>query len=300
MRPFTICLVAGVLALLTSCGRRVLPPPTESTSGKDDLQIYSARGVVKELKPDGRTVVVRHEAITNYMPAMTMPLQVKDTRELEGLSTGDEITFRLLVTSNDGWIDQIRKIGATNVVEDPVREPFRRVRDVEPLTLGDPLPDYPFTNELGQSITLGQFKGNALGITFIFTRCPFPLFCPRLSGNFQAASKQLLDMKDGPKNWRLLSISFDPDFDTPQMLRAYARRYDYDPAHWSFATGALIEIDAITEQFGLMFPRNGALFDHNFRTVVIDADGKIQRVFAGNEWKVDDFVAEMVSAAKPN
>jgi protein SCO1 len=215
---------------------------------------------------------------------------------LSGLQPGDEITFRLLVTEKDGWIDQLARVGTTRSEEPPSRETFRRVREVEPLNVGDPMPDYPFTNELGSAISLGQFKGGALGLTFIFTRCPFPTFCPRLSGNFQEAAQKLAAMKG--LDWHLLSISFDPEFDKPEVLKAYARRYDYDPNRWSFATGAMIEIDAITEQLGLVFPRNQTGFDHNMRTVVIDARGRLQKVFIGNEWKVEDFVAEMVKAGQ--
>ena len=180
----------------------------------------------------------------------------------------------------------------------PRRETFRRVREVDPLNVGDPLPDYPFTNTLGQAIHLGQFKGKALALTFIYTRCPFPNFCPRMSANFGDACKKLAALPEAPKNWHLLSISFDPEFDTPEMLKGYARRYNSDTNHWSFASGALIDIDAITEQFGLIFPREGVGFNHNLRTVVVDAQGKVQKVFTGNEWTVDDFVAEMIKAAE--
>lgn len=282
--------------LLASCGKSTPSSSTATDTASTNVQTYAVKGVVKELKPDGRTIVIRHEAVTNYMPAMTMPFEVRDKRELSGLQPGDEVAFRMLVTEKDGWIDQIVKLGATNVVEPPPHETFRRVREVEPLKVGDLVPDYPFTNELGRPISLGQFKSGALGLTFIFTRCPFPTFCPRMSGNFQEVSQKLTAMKD--LNWHLLSVSFDPEFDTPATLKTYARRYDYNPDRWNFATGALIEIDAITEQFGLMFPRNQAGFDHNLRTVVIDARGRVQRIFIGNEWKVEDFVAEMVKASK--
>jgi len=146
-------------------------------------------------------------------------------------------------------------------------------------------------------IHLADFQGQALAFTFIFTRCPFPNFCPRMSSNFADAYKQLSSAPDAPKNWRLLSISFDPEHDRPEVLKSYAKKYQYETNHWSFATGALIDIDAITEQFGLMFPREGAGFNHNLRTVVVDAQGKVQKVFIGNEWKVADLVAEIVKAA---
>jgi len=301
MRLVFTGLTAGALAFaVASCGgdgQKAAPgkPVSQTTT-----QMFSVKGVVKELKGDGKTAVIQHEEIPNYMPAMTMPLEVKDTNELAGLRAGDEISFRMLVTETDAWIDQIAKVGSSLAAEPPPRETFRRVREVNPLEIGDVMPDYPFTNELGQAIHLGQFKGQALGLTFIYTRCPLPNFCPRMSSHFADACKQLSTVPDAPKNWRLLSISFDPQFDSPDMLRNYARRYPRDTNRWNFATGALIDIDAITEQFGLMFPREGSgiTFNHNLRTVVVDAQGKVQKVFIGNEWTVDEFVAEMIKAAQ--
>src|SRR5439155_16741035 len=99
------------------------------------------------------------------------------------------------------------------------------------------------------------------------------------------------------KAWRLQPTSFDPQFDTRELLKSYAKRYGYGTNHWSFATGALIDIDAMTEQFGLMFPREGVGFNHNLRTVVVDAQGKVQKDFTGNEWKAEDLVSEIVKAA---
>jgi protein SCO1/2 len=290
----------GVLAMavaVTSCLKHDPAQNAAVNAGSTNLQIYAVRGVIKELKPDGKTVVIRHEEVPEYMPAMTMPFEVKDRKELAGLKPGDKVSFRMLVSDTEGWIDQVTLLGETDPGEPPPRETFRRARTVEPLEIGDPIPDYPFTNELGQAFSLGQFKGKALALTFIFTRCPFPNFCPRMSENFAGAHRQLAAMKDGPTNWHFLSLSFDPEFDTPATLKNYASRYKYDPNHWTFATGALIEIDAITEQFGLVFPREGANFNHNLRTVVIDARGRVQKVFVGNEWKVEDFVVEMVKAA---
>jgi protein SCO1/2 len=209
------------------------------------------------------------------------------------------VSFRLLVTDAEGWIDQVKVLpAATPASGPPPREEVRRVRLVEPLAVGDAVPDYPFTNELGQALRLSQFKGKALGLTFIFTRCPYPNFCPRMSGNFAEAARLLAGRPDGPTNWHLLSLSFDPDYDTPAVLREYAQRYRHDPSRWSFATGTQIEIDAITEQFGMMFAREGEFFSHNVRTVVLDAQGRVHRIFPGNEWKPPEFVAAMVQAAR--
>lgn len=285
---------------LVSCGESNSnrAPSSGADASQTTTQIFSVKGVVKELQPAGRTVVIKHEKIGDYMPAMTMPFETRDTNELAGLKPGDEVSFRLLVTQKDSWVDQIAKTGSTNITEPPA-ETFRRVRLVEPLNVGDAMPDYPFTNELGAAIHLSDFKGQALAFTFIYTRCPLPNFCPRMSENFSEAARKLAAMPDAPKNWHLLSISFDPGYDRPEVLKNYARRYQPDTNHWDFATGALIDIDAITEQFGLMFPREGGgfIFNHNLRTVVVDARGKVQKVFTGNQWKADELVEEMVKAA---
>jgi protein SCO1/2 len=293
---FTGLLVAALTGALASCSRNTAGQQTTADVPHSSTQFFSVTGLVKELKPDDKMVVIQHEEIPNYMQAMTMPFEVRDTNELAGLKPGDQVSFRMLVTEKDGWIDRLTKLGSTPVVEPP-HDPFRRVRFVEPLQVGDRLPDYAFTNELGQVIHLADFQGQALAFTFIFTRCPFPNFCPRMSSNFADAYKKLSSAPDAPKNWRLLSISFDPEHDRPELLKSYAKRYRYETNHWSFATGALIDIDAITEQFGLMFPREGAGFNHNLRTVVVDARGKVQKVFTGNEWKVEELVAEIVKAA---
>ena len=279
---------------------------------KDDRKVFQVNGVVRELKPNGKTAVIAHETIPNYMAAMTMDFDVKDKRELAGLSPGDAISFRMVVTKDDGRIEHVRKLppatptNASQVITlndtngtnaGPLT--FRRSPIVEPLNIGDAIPDYKFTNQFGAPISLAQFKGRALALTFIFTRCPFPTFCPRMSQNFQKAQAALKAQADAPQNWTLLSISFDPAWDTPERLRAYAAPYRLDTNHWQFATSDLWTIDGITEQVGLTFYREtpNALPNHNLRTVVIDARGRLQKVFVGNEWTTDEFVNEMVQAA---
>ena len=283
------------------------------TGCKNDRQEFEVKGLVKELKPNGKTAVIAHEEIPNYMEAMTMDFDVKDKRELEGVKAGDYIAFRMVVTKEDGWIERLRKLpppapaDASKTIaiantNDTNAGPlsFRRSPIVEPLNIGDVIPDYKFTNQFGAPISLSQFKGNALAITFIFTRCPFPTFCPRMSQNFEKAQKALKAKADAPKNWKLLSISFDPAYDTPERLNKYSQAYGIDTDHWQFATGDLWNIDGITEQLGLTFYRETptALPQHNLRTVVLDARGRLQKVFVGNEWTTEEFVSEMVKAAQ--
>lgn len=278
-------------------------------SGADSVQTnatanavsYEVKGLVKELGADGKSVVIRHEPVTNYMPAMTMPFEVRDTNELRGLNPGDYVSFNLIVSNFDGWAEHIKKI------KPPKSQPlpnnagmtFRQVRDVDPLNIGDALPEYHFTNELGRALSTKDFTGQALVFTFFFTRCPYPAFCPMLSMNFLAAETKLLSMTNAPANWHLLSISFDTANDTPAILKEYASRYDYNAGHWSFVTGDLVEITAIGDQVGETFGHDetGGV-THNLRTVVVDARGKIQKIWMNNEWTADDLVAEIVKAAR--
>lgn len=269
----------------------------ETTSSSAAQQIHFGKGVVVEVMPAESKVTIKHEAIPDYMGGMTMPFEVKDTNELAGLTAGDAVSFRLVVSNHFGWIDQIQKTGATtNVV--PLTGPFHYVRDVEPLNEGDALPEYHFTNQLGRAISTAQYKGEVLAITFLFTRCPFPQYCPLMAGNFEEAQKKLLSLPNAPTNWHLLTISFDPEYDTPAVLKKYAAAHEADPKRWSFATGSLQEVTAIGEQFGLVFWKEGAgVISHNLRAVVVDASGRVQKIFTGNEWKSEELVTEMVKAA---
>jgi len=262
-------------------------------------KVFQVQGVVVGLEPAEKTVQVKHQAIPDYMPAMTMPFEVKDTNELAGLQTNDLISFRLVDAGTNGWIEQIRKLasGATNA--SPAPGGLRRVRDVEPLSEGEFLPEYRFTNQFGKVFSTRDFKGRALAITFLFTRCPFPTFCPLMANDFAAAQQKLLSTANAPTNWHLLTITFDPEFDTPAVLRQYAEERHYNPQYWTFATGALIDITAIGEQFGLAFWRDeNKSISHNLRTVVIDASGRVQKSFLGNQWTPEELVAELEQAAK--
>lgn len=267
-------------------------------------QSFSVTGLVRELLPDGTNLRIAHGPVHDptgglYMGAMTMTLRTRDPREVAGLRVGDAVAFRLLVTEDESWIDQVERTAAAAGVPEP--EPYesaRIVRDVEPLEIGQVVPDYPFTNELGAAVRLADFRGRVVALTFIFTRCPLPDFCPRMSKNFAAAA-QVLAGYGTFTNWHLLSLTIDPRHDTPAVLHAYAERQGYDPARWSFVTAAQIEIDALGEQAGLLFRRQApdAFPDHNLRTLVIDPEGRLQKIFVGNSWTPDELVEAMRRAA---
>ncbi len=298
----------ALLTVVVSCERKAPPAATEinpvPAASLTATQVFQVNGVIVELLPAEKSVRIRHEEIPNYMPAMTMSFDVLDTNELAGLAVGDPVAFRMTVTETTGWIDQVKKrdvdpaLALATIL--PANAPLRLVRDVEPLAVGDLLPDYRFTNQLGRVVNLAEFRGAALAITFIFTRCPYPTFCPLMSSNFKAVHDSLRQNANAPTNWHLLEITIDPDFDTPERLKGYAATYQADPARWSFLTGALIDVTAITEQFGMQFTREpGGGINHNLRTVVIDATGRVQRILAENKWHADELVAEVIKAAKP-
>ena len=268
------------------------------------IRTYPAQGVVKDIDLVQRTVTIAHDAIPGFMPAMTMPFVVVDVRELAAITNGDTVTFRITVTAKDGWIDHLRKVApeaATIVVTNAnvlSQGEFRLVRDVDSLNVGDPLPDYGFTNEFGQPVRLSSFHGQALAITFIFTRCPFPTFCPRMSQLFHDTLEILAKDPAAPTNLHFVTVSFDPDYDTPERLQAYAQAHGYDPQRWSFLTGELIDITALADAFGMKFWHEGAGLNHNLRTGVVDARGRVQKVLTGNDWTPEALAADMVMAAK--
>jgi len=260
------------------------------------VQTFPVKGVLKEVKPDGVTALIQHEAIPNYMAAMTMPFRAKEPAELAGLQAGDEISFRLLVTDNESWIDRVSRTGRKEPVSGKTNSTASG-RGQRPSPQRHPLLDFSFTNELGQPVSLSQFKGQALAITFFFTRCPIPDFCPRLSKNFEEASVKLALRPAGPTNWHFLSVSFDTEFDTPAVLRAYGARYHYDPRHWSFLTGPKEKITELAELSDVAIEPDGAFFNHSFRTMIIDAGGHLQMSFPIGGNLSDAIVTEIVKAA---
>ncbi|MEN9546620.1 MAG: hypothetical protein RLZZ356_1352 [Verrucomicrobiota bacterium] len=283
---------------LIGCKQEPPAPVAAGASPEETPREYSVRGVVRRVEPERRSVVVKHDEIPGFMPAMTMPFDVKEPKELQGLKPGDRITFRMLVTTNDGWIDHIQVVGSdTNATATP--PPVRITSSVPLLEAGSMLPDYTLTNELGKVIRLSDFRGQVLAFTFIFTRCPYPDFCPRMTDLFGRAQKTLAGQPEAPKNLRFLSISFDPEHDTPELLRAYAERQHYDPAQWTLATGAWDQLEPLTGHFGLIFGRDvpPEKMEHNLRTVVVRPSGQIQAVLPSNEWQLEDLLREIRAAA---
>jgi protein SCO1/2 len=258
---------------------------------------FMVRGVIVKIEPGEDEVLIHNEVISNYMDAMTMPFPLKSPDAVAGLKRGDQVVFQLHVNEDNSWADHFSKTGV--VLLDDGNPPVKPAPAMASRTSVShkPLLDYKFTNEMGQAVSLNDFRGQALAVTFFYTRCPLPDFCPRLSKNFQEASQKLEAMTNGPSNWHFISISFDPGFDTPETLRNYGNSYHYDPAHWSFLTGPTDKIAELARASGVEYEVTGGTVNHNFRTMIVNAQGHLQMVFPTSGDLSDQIVSEILKAA---
>ncbi|MGA9780232.1 MAG: copper-binding protein [Limisphaerales bacterium] len=272
------------------------------TGGDQGTKSYSARGVVEKIAPDLSHITIHHQAIPGYMMEMTMDFTVKNTNELSGISPGDEITFTLVGSSNDEWVENIHRIGhsaetTTNGMSMPMNMSGSMM--MPELKPGDLLPDYTLTAEDGKQIHLSDFRGKVLAFTFFFTRCPLPDYCPRMNNNFEETRKILLADANAPTNWQFLSISFDPGFDTPEVLANYAGVYRGDDTNrWLFASAPTNVLADAAVRLDLMVMRQGNNISHNLRTVVLDTAGRIYKQFDGNQWTPQQLADAIVQAAR--
>jgi protein SCO1 len=249
-------------------------------------QVHAVRGVIREISGDRHKAIIQHEAIADYMPAMTMEFIVRDTNELKGVEVGDAVSFSLKTTEDTHWIDGVRKVGGS--INSPVAAQeygttWSRSKELKP---GDLLPDCEFVTENGKQVRFSDLRGKALAFTFFFTRCPLPDYCPRMGNNFAKARELMLTRTGAGTNWQFLSISFDPDFDAPAVLANYANFYRAGNAdRWLFAAASRKTLDEIAPRLDLMIHHDaGGGISHNLRTVVLDPRGRIYRQFDGNEW----------------
>jgi protein SCO1/2 len=263
---------------------------------------YAAIGVVEKISPDLASVTIHHHAIPGYMMEMTMDFPIRNTNELAGVSPNDEITFTLVVSTNDDWVEHIRRTGhtttpATNVLSLP--SAMAQMALPAELGPGDLLPDYTLTTEQGKPIRFSDFRGQALAFTFFFTRCPLPDYCPRMNQDFAETRRLLLADTNAPANWQLLCISFDPGFDTPEVLSDYASLYrGADSSRWLFATASGPTLHDLAASLDLIVTRQGNNISHNLRTVVLDPAGRIFRQLDGNEWTAAELASALTNAAR--
>jgi protein SCO1/2 len=283
----SLAAITTTLILNTGCSPQQPTTPTPT-------QNYTVTGVVQRIQPDGKTAIIQHDLIPNYMMAMTMPFSAQDTQTLSRIYPGDQITFTLHVTASDAWISNVMKTGRSFATQKNPPAPGE-LAFPEELSTGDPIPDCTLTNELGQAFQLHDLLGQPLALTFLFTRCPLPTYCPLLSDHF-AETEKLLQSSTSHTNYHLLTISFDPEFDTPEKLLNYASRYRKDTNHWTFATGDRTTVEQLGRQLGLLLFRETGTISHNLRTVVVKPNGTIHHVFRDNQWSPKDLTNALIQA----
>jgi protein SCO1/2 len=276
-------------ALVTSCARR-----------PDDHR-YPLHGQVVTVEPSRKLVMVKHDDMKGFMPAMTMPYEVQNANALDGLSPGDLIDATLVVFSNGAYLTGIKKSGtaplerAAEAAAPPPASPR-----VELLRPGDPVPNARFIDQNGKKRQFGDLKGSPVVMTFIYTKCPLPTFCPLMDRHF-ASMQQPLKADPALASVHLVTVSFDPVTDTPAVLNAHARTLGADPSRWTFLTGDRDEIDRFSARFGMSVsraPNDPRDITHNLRTAIIDAEGKLVKVYTGNEWTPEEVIRDLGSVIR--
>ncbi len=262
-------------------------------SREPKAQTYQLTGQVLAVRPATREILVKHGDIPNFMPAMTMPYAVKDVALLEGTAPGDLITATLEVSPELAWLSAITKTGSAPLPSDaPAKIPA--AAGVHVLQPGDEAPITTLTGHDDQPLSLATWRGSAVAVTFIYTRCPLPQYCPLLDRRF--AEVQALAAADPALmgRVRLLSVSFDPAVDTTATLRAHAAKLKADPAVWSFAVAPEETVDRFAAQFGVNVIREAdGTITHNLRTAVIDPAGKVAAIHDSNEWAAEQLAGDL-------
>jgi protein SCO1 len=265
-------------------------------SKKEDRRAFTLQGQVLSVDTPRKLVTVKHEEITGFMPAMTMPYEVAEAKALDGLAPGDLINAKLIVFSNGAHLTDIKKVGNAPLEKPPAEAPNPTASSgFELLKPGEAVPDTRFLDQDGKSRRFSAFSGSPVVMTFIYTRCPLPTFCPLMDRHF-ATLQKTLKSDAGLKSVHLVTVSFDPVTDTPAVLKKHARSLDADLTRWTFLTGDRDEVDQFAARFGVSVGR--ALNDarditHNLRTAIIGADGKLAKVYTGNDWSPDQILVDL-------
>ena len=242
---------------------------------------YELRGQIVAVDRGRQELTIKHGDIRGFMPGMTMPFKVRDARLLDGREVGDLVEATLVVEDSNGYLSSVERVGHAELTEPP---PPSRVDVLEP---GQPVPDVRLTDEAGTASMLSDRRGRIVAVTFTYTRCPMPDFCPRVDQHFKQVQAEILADAGMRDRIALLSVSFDPSFDTPQVLAAHAQQIGADPRVWHFVTGERDAIAAFASAFGTSIIREGpnaADITHNLRTAVIASDGTLLTIFDGGDW----------------
>jgi protein SCO1/2 len=287
---FAFLILGLALCFMTTACRK--PAPT----GKR----YEIRGKVVAVDKTTGTATISHEDIKDFMPAMTMEFRVKDKAMLEIISPGDQISGTLIVDGISSWIEEI--VVTKEGIADPNATPTSGLGP----RIGDEVPDFRLVNQDGKQIHLAQYRGRSLALTFIYTRCPLPEYCTLMSNNFHDIDGELQKQPDLYAKTHLLTVTIDPQYDTPAVLRSYGsahtERYTGEKFdHWEFATGTADEVRGLATFFGMRyFHESDTGTDeivHSLVTAVIGPDGKVFKLYRENQWKPAEVLADLTTAA---
>jgi protein SCO1 len=294
-RSSSIVLLGAVLVLSAACHR------TKSVSANAKRYPFTGRIVSVDLKSEAATV--DGDLIQGFMEPMVMTYKFKPPSMLRQVAPGDSISAEVVVIEPDSnnregdpdyWLENVR---VTKQAKSPPAQGPTSFHMPQP---GDEVPDFSLTNQDGKRVSLKQYRGEVLLVTFIYTRCPFQDFCPRMSSNFNEIYKKMGDNR----STHLLSISFDPEHDTPRVLRNYgfSVAHTHDAAlfrRWEFAVPTPAELPRIADFFALTVKPEGGLITHNLSTAVISPKGKIVNWYHGGDWQVSDLMKDAAGAGVP-
>ena len=247
--------------------------------------------------PDHKQATINHQEIKGFMAAMTMPYKVRDSKQLEGIAAGDLVKAKLIVVSNDAYLVDLQKVGQAPLPQPPAETSAPAASSgFELLKPGEVVPDSKFVDQDGKKRTFRSFRGSTVLLTFIYTRCPLPTFCPLMDQHFATIQKRMQEDATLKEQIHLVTVSFDPLTDTPPVLKAHAQKLAADMKSWTFLTGDRDAIDQWASRFGVSVSR--AMNDprditHNLRTAIIDRQGNLVHIYTGNEWTPDQALADV-------
>jgi protein SCO1/2 len=239
---------------------------------------YTSNGLVLKLDRPGSIVTISHDAFPGFMDAMAMPFDLKGSARAAALTPGDRVRFRLAVKGGRSWVDRVRVVSAAAVDAGLQQTPAVPVL----VPVGAPMPEFELTDQSGQRVALSMLKGKVVAVTFIYTRCPLPDYCPRMVENFRSVRQRFAPRMD--RDLVFLTISFDPKFDTPEMLTKYAASQRAGGPGWHFLTGDPANVERVCNAFGIQYWAEEGLITHSLQTAVIDREGRLAATVEGKDF----------------
>jgi protein SCO1/2 len=264
---------------------------------------YTVRGMVLKVDVANRVFYVSHDRIEGLMDAMTMPFEVRDAAELRALVPGAIVEFALVVSSTAGYATDIRVRRYESAEQDPLTA--RRLSILEratgrvpsPVAIGQRVPDFELIDQARRPVTLSSFAGKVVALNFIYTRCALPQFCLRVSNTFGVLQKRFTPYLG--KDLVLLTVTFDPERDTPEVLAAYAAQWNANPAVWRFLTGPVSDVRRVCAMFGVEFFPDEGLMNHSVRSAIVDRTGRLAANVEGNQFTPEQFGDLLRSVVEP-